>query len=72
MIWRSTARLLTAFVVAGLSVRFTPDLLTPLGLSEFMFVGQLCCAILVLSILDAVFARLNREGGPPGESPADH
>jgi hypothetical protein len=57
MIWLSTAQLVVSFVVAGIVIWFTPDLLTPLGLGEFVFVGQLCLTILVLSVLDIVFRR---------------
>jgi hypothetical protein len=70
MIWRSTAQIVAAFVVAGLAVWFTPDVLVPLGLGEFAFVGQLCFAILVLSALDAAFRRLDQATGrhhDPGE-----
>jgi hypothetical protein len=58
MIWRSTAQILAAFVAAAIAVWFGPDLLDPLGLGEFAFVGQLCFAILVLSGLEALFRRL--------------
>jgi hypothetical protein len=58
MIWRSTAQILAAFVVAAITVWFSPELLGPLGLGEFVFVGQLCFAILVLSGLEALFRRL--------------
>ena len=71
MIWLSTAQIVAAFVVAGLVVWFTPDLLIPLGLGEFAFVGQLCLAILVLSLLDAAFRRLDHAIGPPENSPPD-
>ena len=55
MIWRSTALILAAFVVATLTVWFGPTLLS---LGEFAFLGQLCLTILALSVLDAVFQRL--------------
>jgi hypothetical protein len=58
MIWRSTAQILAAFLVAGIAVWFAPALLNSLGLSEFVFVGQLCLVILALSALDLVFRRL--------------
>jgi hypothetical protein len=63
MIWRSTALILAAFVVAGLAVWFTPDLLGLLGLAEFTFIGQLGSAILALSVLEAVFSRLPASPG---------
>jgi hypothetical protein len=55
--WRSTVLILMAFVGAGVAVWFAPALLDLVGLGEFAFVGQLCFAILVLSVLDAVFRR---------------
>ncbi len=55
MIWRSTAQILIAFVVAWSAVWFSPLLLPALGLSEFVFVGQLCVAVLALSLLGALF-----------------
>jgi hypothetical protein len=58
MIWRSTTLILAAFVAAGVTVWFTPDLLASLGLGEFAFLGQLSFAIVVLSVLDKVFSRL--------------
>jgi hypothetical protein len=58
MIWRSTAQILAAFLTSGLAVWFGPTLLNSLGLSEFVFVGQLCLVILALSALDLVFRRL--------------
>jgi hypothetical protein len=57
MIWRSTAQLVVAFVVAGLVVWFSPELLVLLGLGEFVFLGQLCLTILALSVLDAAFTQ---------------
>jgi hypothetical protein len=58
VIWRSTAQILAAFLVAWLAVWFGPDLLIPLGLGEFVFIGQLCLVILALSLLEAVFRRI--------------
>ena len=59
MIWRSTAQILAAFAVASLTVWFSPLLLGPLGLGEFVFVGQLGLTVLALSVLDRVFRRLS-------------
>jgi hypothetical protein len=64
MIWRSTAQILASFVVASGTVWFSPLLFSPLGLGEFVFVGQLGLTILALSVLDRVFRRI------PGSS--DH
>ena len=58
MIWRSTAQILVSFLLAGLAVVFGPVPLDGLGLGEFTFVGQVCAAILVLSVLEAVFRRI--------------
>jgi hypothetical protein len=58
MIWRSTAQILVSFLLAGLAVWFSPVPLDGLGLGEFTVVGQVCAAILVLSVLEAVFRRL--------------
>lgn len=58
MIWRSTVLILAAFAVSGLAVWFGPGLFGLIGLGEFAFVGQLCLALLVLSVLDVVFRRL--------------
>jgi hypothetical protein len=52
MSWNSIALIVAAFVAAGATVWFSPDLLGLLGLGEFAFVGQLCLTILVLSALD--------------------
>jgi hypothetical protein len=66
MIWRSTGLLLAAFVVAAASVWFSPVLLDLLGLSEFVFVGQVCFAILALSLLEAGYRRLPGGSHDPG------
>jgi hypothetical protein len=58
MSWRSTVQILVAFALAALTVWFSPDLLAPLGLGEFAFIGQVCLAVLVLSALEALFRRL--------------
>lgn len=58
MIWRSTACILVAFVVAALAVMFAPAVTQLVGLPEFGFVGQLCLAVLALSLLEAGFRRL--------------
>jgi hypothetical protein len=73
MIWRSTAQIVVAFVAAGLAIWFSPDLLVPLGLGEFARLGQLCFAILVLSVLDAVFVKLSTDHaiGPAENPPPD-
>ena len=70
MIWRSTAQIVVAFIAAGLAVWFGPDLLAQIGLGEFAFLGQLCFAILMLSVLDVAFARLSRFW-PADNPPAD-
>ncbi len=57
MTWPSTAQLVLSFLLAELVVWFSPDLLIPLGLGEFVFLGQLCLAVLALSVLDLIFAR---------------
>jgi hypothetical protein len=57
MIWRSTAQILASFATAGLTVWFSPLLLSPLGLDEFVFIGQLGLTILALSVLEALFRR---------------
>jgi hypothetical protein len=57
--WHSTVLILIAFVIAGLVVWFGPMILGPLGLGEFVFVGQICFVILALSVLEAVFGRLS-------------
>jgi hypothetical protein len=51
MIWRSTAHILVAFLGASLAVWFGPELLDLFGLGEFAFLGQLCLAVLALSVL---------------------
>ena len=58
MIWRPMALILGAFLAAGLAVWFVPALLDLVGLSEFVFVGQICVAILALSALEIMFSRL--------------
>jgi hypothetical protein len=67
MTWRSTAHILVAFLAASLTVWFGPELLALFGLGEFAFLGQLCLAVLALSVLDAVFRRL--PGSHPEEDP---
>jgi hypothetical protein len=70
MIWLSTAMILTAFAAAALAIWFAPLALGLLGPGEFVFVGQVCFAVVALSFLEAVFARLpgGHETGhePPG------
>jgi hypothetical protein len=58
VIWHSVARIVAAFLTAGLAVWLSPPLLNSLGLGEFAFVGQLCLTILALSVLERVFTRL--------------
>ena len=58
--WGSSAAILLAFLAAGLAVWYGPALLEPLGLDAFAFVGQVCAAILALSVLEVVFARFCR------------
>ena len=66
MIWLSTAKILLSFLGAGLTVWFASDLLAPFGLGEFAFTGQLCGAILILSLLDRIFSAGKRgDGGSP-------
>jgi hypothetical protein len=62
--WRSTAMLVVAFVAAWNTVEYTPVLLDWLGLSEFVFLGQLGLPILVLSVLDMLFRRISGPSGP--------
>jgi len=69
MSWRPIAKLVSAFLLAGLTVWFSPALLGPLGLSEFAFIGQLCLTILVLSVLQAVFNRLREPSPTPVPQP---
>jgi hypothetical protein len=64
MIWRSTAMLVVAFVAAGYAVWYSPLLMDWLGLSEFVFLGQLGLPILVLSLLEILFRRISGPGGP--------
>ena len=56
MMWRPVALILGAFLAAGLSVWFTPELFDLAGLGEFAFIGQVCAAVLVLSALERVFS----------------
>jgi hypothetical protein len=58
MMWRSTALILLSFAAAGFTIWYAPALLDLLGLSEFAFVGQLCLVMLVSSLLEAAFRRL--------------
>lgn len=58
--WGSTAAILLAFSAAGLAVWYGPVLLETLGLGVFAFMGQVCAAILALSVLEAMFNRLQR------------
>jgi hypothetical protein len=74
VIWRSTAQIAAALLTAGLAVWFAPALLHSLDLGEFAFVGQLCLAILALSVLEKVFRRLpaasaDHETGPEPPGP---
>jgi len=65
MIWRSTSLILISFAVASLVLWGAPLLFGPLGLGEFVFVGQIGLTILALSLLDAAFARVPGSGSPP-------
>jgi hypothetical protein len=58
MIWRSTAMILASFLAAALAVWFAPNVFDQPGLSEFVWIGELCLVILVLSVLETLFARL--------------
>ena len=58
MNWHSTAMILAAFAAAALAAWVGPFILNPLGLAEFVLVTQLGLAIVALSVLEAVFARL--------------
>jgi hypothetical protein len=69
MIWRSTGQILASFAAAGLTVWFSPLLLSPLGLDEFFFIGQLGLTILVLSVLEALFRRLPEPLSHTAEKP---
>ena len=69
MIWLSTAKILLSFLAAGLTVWFAPDLLTPLGLGEFAFTGQLCGVILILSLLERIFSAGKRGDGDSPSPP---
>jgi hypothetical protein len=62
MIWRSTASILAAFLVAYVAVWFSPALMNWLGLNEFVFVGQVGLGIVALSALESVFRRLPEPG----------
>jgi hypothetical protein len=64
MIWRSTAMILVAFVAAWIAVEYSPVLLDLIGLSQFVFLGQLGLPILVLSVLEVLFRRISGPGGP--------
>jgi hypothetical protein len=64
MIWRSTAMIVAAFVAAGIAVCYSPVLLDWIGLGEFIFLGQLGLPILVLSVLESLFARISGPTGP--------
>ena len=64
MIWRSTAMIVLAFVVAGEAVWYSPLLMNWLGLGEFVFLGQLGLPILVLSALEPLFRKISGPGGP--------
>ena len=66
MIWRSTVVILTAFMMAYAALWVAPIILLAIGLGEFVFVGQVCFAILTLSILEAAVIRF------PGVVPPDH
>jgi hypothetical protein len=69
MTWRSTGQILISFAVAGLTVWFSPMLLTSFGLGEFVFVGQLGLTILVLSVVEAVFRRVPEPSDHAAEKP---
>ena len=58
MNWRSPTQIAIAFLVAGIVVWFSPLLLVHFGLGEFEFVGQVCLAVLALSVLDLILRRL--------------
>jgi hypothetical protein len=58
MIWRSTAMILAAFLAAGLAIWFAPVMFDFPGLREFIWIGEPCLVILVLSVLEVLFARL--------------
>jgi hypothetical protein len=57
--WRAPALIVTAFVAVILVVWFGPDLLDRPGLGEFVFVGQVCFVVAILSGLEALFRRLS-------------
>ena len=54
----STVPILLAFAAAGLGVWFSPLLFDRIGLGEFVFLGQACGVILILSALEWVFHRI--------------
>jgi hypothetical protein len=58
MIWRSTAMILASFLIAAVVIWFAPRVFDLPGLSQFVWIGQLCLVILALSALEIVFARL--------------
>ena len=55
---RAAAMILGACATAWLASQYGPVLLEKTGLGEFGIVGQLCFAVLGLSVLERVFARL--------------
>ena len=56
---RSTVLILVAFAAATGAVWYGPVALDRAGLGEFVFVGQVCLAILALSFLEVLFRRLS-------------
>ena len=66
MNWSSPAQIVAAFFVAGVVVWFSPLLLVPLGLGEFVILGQLCLAVLALSLLDLLFRRVTSDHSDDG------
>ena len=54
----STVPILLAFAAAAGVVWFSPWLLDRIGLGEFVFLGQACGVILILSVLETVFHRV--------------
>jgi hypothetical protein len=71
VIWRSKAMILVAFLFAGFAVWIVPGLLARAGLGDFGFLGQIMFGIAILSLLEAVFTRLDRATGPADHSPPD-